>query len=592
MANLQPRLAGVSARGLAESLGRSESINWRTHIIFALPALLSGFTYDLPRLGGAWQDWAIVSLAGYIATVLAIETLSLLIRKSTWKKPRPFLVVFILVLAGLFRGWVILLVGGQLQLVPQEDLAFRALGAPIFVVLVYVIANVLVSSRLDYQLIYERLVTEQVALERSRGTFNAEILRLRTELQLRIQELIAPSIWELGKLINDAKLSKDASLTIGALRGLNDSIIRPLSKTLAAQTQIPGVEDNLTAVQFGRVSIPKTVRLGETVPISLVVLATVVLTYSSQAAQADLIRGLFVSLGSLILVAGALLAFTRLTRKLELPTFLAALILAGYGGLIGLSTSLLLVFDSLGLTWVFVAQAMVFSTLNLLVHFSLSVFQRQRVGALGELLEVVEALKLVTSQLRQQAWLHQKMIASQLHGPMQALLHSSAFRLARLENPTPSELESVLIDVNRAVSEIGHFDYLEGSSVCQSLLELIEVWDGVCEIDIKLAEPALVALEQDPILARCFLEVVREAVTNAIKHGEAPRVWVEAELALDRLKLSIINDGRDSVVLAPGYGTAIIEELTLSSSLRTEAGKTVFRAEIPVASSFSSLVLD
>jgi anti-sigma regulatory factor (Ser/Thr protein kinase) len=101
-----------------------------------------------------------------------------------------------------------------------------------------------------------------------------------------------------------------------------------------------------------------------------------------------------------------------------------------------------------------------------------------------------------------------------------------------------------------------------------------------------------VALEQDPILARCFLEVVREAVTNAIKHGEAPRVWVEAELAVDRLKLSIINDGRDSVVLAPGYGTAIIEELTLSSSLRTEAGKTVFRAEIPVASSFSSLVLD
>jgi hypothetical protein len=581
------RLTNVSASGLVESLGRRESLNWRTHIIFALPALLSGFTYDLPRLGGAWQDWAIVTLAGYLATVLAIETLSLLMRKSTWKKPRAFLVVFILVLAGLFRGWVILLVGGQLQLVPQEDLAFRALGAPIFVVLVYVISNVLVSSRLDYQLIYERLATEQVALERSRGTFNAEILRLRTELQFRIHELIAPSIWELGKLISDAKLSKDASLTIGALRGLNDSIIRPLSKTLAAQTQIPGVEANLSAAQFGRVSIPKTVKLGETVPITLVVLATMVLTYSSQAAQADPTRGLFVSLGSSILVAGALLAFTRLTKKLELPTFLAAFIVASYGALIGLSTSLLMVFDSLGLTWVFVAQAIVFSTLNLLIHFALSVFQRQRVGALRELLDVVEALKLVTSQLRQQAWLHQKMIASQLHGPMQALLHSSAFRLARLENPTPLELESVLVDVNRAVSEIGQFDYLEGSSVSQSLLDLAEVWDGVCEIDINVAERALFALEQDPILARCFLEVLREAVTNAIKHGEAPRVSVEADLDMDRLRLSIINDGRDPVVLGPGYGTAIIEELTLASSLRVESGKTIFRAEIPISSSFS-----
>ncbi len=591
MPTLQTRLISVSERGLVESLGRRESINWRTHIIFAIPAFLSGFTYDLPRLGGAWQDWAILTLVGYIATVLAIETLSLLIRKSTWKKSRPFLVILILALAGLFRGWMILLVGAQLELVPQEDLVFRVLGAPIFVVLVYVISNVLVSSRLDYQQIYERLVTEQVALERSRGTFSAEILRLRTELQFRVHELIAPSIWELGKLINDAKLSKDASLTIGALRGLNDSIIRPLSKTLAAQTQIPGVEANFTAAQFGRVSIPKTVKLGETVPITLVVLATVVLTSSSQAAQSDLFRSLLVSLGGSLLVAGALLVFTRLTRKLELPTFLAALIVASYGALIGLSTSLLLVFHSLGLTWVFVAQAIVFSTLNLLIHFALSVFQSQRAGALGELREVVDALKVVTSQLRQQAWLHQKMIASQLHGPMQALLHSSAFRLARLENPTPVELESVLVDVNRAVSEIGQFDYLEGSSVRQSLLDLAEVWDGVCEIDINVAEPALFALEQDAILARCFLEALREAVTNAIKHGEAPKVWVEVELTFDRLRLSIINDGKEPVVLGPGYGTAIIEELTLASSLRTEAGKTIFRAEIPVSNSFSSALL-
>jgi nitrate/nitrite-specific signal transduction histidine kinase len=122
-------------------------------------------------------------------------------------------------------------------------------------------------------------------------------------------------------------------------------------------------------------------------------------------------------------------------------------------------------------------------------------------------------------------------------------------------------------------------------------LDLAEVWDGVCEIDINVAERALFALEQDPILARCFLEVLREAVTNAIKHGEAPRVWVEADLDMDRLRLSIINDGRDPVVLGPGYGTAIIEELTLASSLRVESGKTIFRAEIPISSSFSSLLL-
>ena len=265
---------------------------------------------------------------------------------------------------------------------------------------------------------------------------------------------------------------------------------------------------------------------------------------------------------------------------------------AGVGALIGLSTSVLLIFSFLGLTLVFVGQAVTFTTLNLLLHFALSIFQKQRQDGIELLGQVVEDLRVITAQLRQQAWLYQKMLASQLHGPMQAVLQSAAFRLARLEHPSAAELETVLIDVNKAVAGIGQFDYLEGTSVGQSLIDMREVWEGVTQIEFDFDDSVSAALEDDPMLARCFLEVLREAITNAIKHGAAQSVKAQAKLGSDRLELTVSNNGGPVLSGVPGYGSEIIKGLTLGSSLEHLAGLTTFRAQIPLGRQGAQLVRD
>ncbi|SCX15522.1 hypothetical protein [Candidatus Aquiluna sp. UB-MaderosW2red] len=576
----QPRLQTGSGRELLRALGQPGSLNWRTHLIFAVPAGVSPFTFDFPRLGGSPYSWALTGIAGFLATVLAIEIFSRLFGKNRWRKPRPALVLTILGLAGLTRGAVISLMGTSIGVIPLSDLTFRILGGPVFVILIYFLANAIVSSRIEYREILSQLLEDQEKLEKSRSGFSAEILRLQNAVKFRIQELIAPSVWELRKLVSEAKLSKDVSVTIGALLGLNESIVRPLSKSLAEPTGRLQELQGMSGQKLERVIFPASVYLGSSLPILSPVLTTFILGLSTRLAQTGFLPALLLALLTSALVLSALVIFTRVTKTLEVSTPIAVAAVVGYGILIGIFTGLLVPLDYLGLTIVYVPQAIAFAVLNFILHFLLQVYQNQRVETVSQLAGVVSALKIVNGQLRQQVWIYQKMISSQLHGRLQAVLQSAAFRLARLESPTPQELEAVLSDVNRAVADLGNFDYLEGSSLSQSLLDLQDVWEGVSQIKYNLDEATQTSLAKDPILARCFIEVLREAVTNAIKHAEAATIWVEAEKLADRLRLSVVNDGHAVADTRRGYGSELIDELTLTRSLGTENGKTIFRAEI------------
>jgi hypothetical protein len=582
--------ANFSAGGILGSIGKPSSLNWRTHLIFAVLAFLSAFTFDFPRLGGGWQNWALIAIAGFVATVLTIEILTLVVAKRSWKKPRVTPVLILLTAAGLIRGLVIATVGGWLEIVPSSELLFRLIGAPVYVVCAYLISNTLVSSRLEYREFFNRLTAETELLDSTSTGFEKEITRLQTELKLGIQVQIAPAVWELKKHISNAKLSKDVSGTISELRRLSESIIRPLSRSLSNRPELNRQSAGLVKARFGQFNIPKKVYLGRSVPVGLILLLTIVLGFSSRAVEADPIQALLVTLVFSGLLGIELWVFVRLTKNTELPVLLALAVATGYAALMGLSTALLVPLEIWDLEPIFVAQSVAFMTTNVFLNFTLAVFQSQRGQALLDLAGVVEQLRIVNAQLRQQTWLYQKMLAGQLHGPIQAVLQAAAFRLARPETHTPAALEEVLAEVNKVVATIGEFDYLEGRSIEQGLTDLVEVWDGVCQIDLDFDHELLRELADDSILGRCFLEVLQEAITNAIKHGKANVINASGQLDADWVELLVRNNGSEVASFTQGqvpgylqgYGTRVIQELTLSSSLISSAGETVFQAQIPL----------
>ena len=57
------------------ALGGKHALNWRAHVMFALPVIITGLLNDFGRLGGDPISWFLVVFAGYVVTIFAIELL-------------------------------------------------------------------------------------------------------------------------------------------------------------------------------------------------------------------------------------------------------------------------------------------------------------------------------------------------------------------------------------------------------------------------------------------------------------------------------------------------------------------------------------
>jgi signal transduction histidine kinase len=82
---------------------------------------------------------------------------------------------------------------------------------------------------------------------------------------------------------------------------------------------------------------------------------------------------------------------------------------------------------------------------------------------------------------------------------------------------------------------------------------------GVPQLNVELAFPEPLA-SIDPQSAHALLRCVQEALTNAVRHAQAQRVWVELSLTADSLRLVVKDDGRGARGQPAGNGLCGIRE--------------------------------
>jgi signal transduction histidine kinase len=210
----------------------------------------------------------------------------------------------------------------------------------------------------------------------------------------------------------------------------------------------------------------------------------------------------------------------------------------------------------------------------------MAVAQNQADISQAQLRGIVEELRLLNSQLRQQVWLDQKMLATELHGSVQATLHATALQLSKIDQPSISDLEKVRDAVDKAISRLGQTAYLEGESFSQIIEDIAEVWEDTCQIEYLIQPDAQAVLDQQQSLARSTVEVLREAITNAIKHGKAKNINVSITKNGQLLHLIVDNDGSEIVTGQQGLGSSVIAELTHSHTLYSSRGGVRFTAAI------------
>jgi two-component sensor histidine kinase len=115
--------------------------------------------------------------------------------------------------------------------------------------------------------------------------------------------------------------------------------------------------------------------------------------------------------------------------------------------------------------------------------------------------------------------------------------------------------------------------------------DLQVLWDGVVDIHISLSGDKTL-IDADPRTAFAASELVREACSNAIRHGKATRIDISVAVRKDDrvVEIRIDNDGLPPVSNAtPGIGSQLFDEQSLEWSRKQVGDRVRVTARLPLA---------
>lgn len=119
-------------------------------------------------------------------------------------------------------------------------------------------------------------------------------------------------------------------------------------------------------------------------------------------------------------------------------------------------------------------------------------------------------------------------------------------------------------------------------NLVDTLTELQELWSGLVVITYDISASAHAHLYAEPSLQECASEICREAVTNAIRHGNATHLVITVDPGSIGLDVTVADDGTG---LAPapqqGLGLSMLDEMCLRWEIRNQpVGGAILRAVV------------
>jgi signal transduction histidine kinase len=412
-----------------------------------------------------------------------------------------------------------------------------------------------------------------------------EISEQKIEISSRVSGLLSPVIADLILRLKDAKGS-DIGKQVAALRDTVENVVRPMSQSVVnapSNLSEPSYSQNRYGM-FRRLNFEAKLRLRDVFLPSMSAFLLVIVSLPSALSIAGAVNGIILVLCLGLCAFGVLRIAKYLLRDLELSTLFAAIIHGVVHLIIGLVTLISIYLVDHTLLGPFTSRVLI-----LLLVFGLTLFIGQAryihlVRAKKELQLVNTELEKLNAQAKQELWVSRRRIATVLHGPIQAALYSSAIRLAQAKRPTKKLIELVNEDLTEALRAL-NFDQNVKLSVKTVLHEITEVWSGVAEIYVSIPKTVYDVTKKNVNAAEAFVEIIREAVSNAIKHGAADEIEITAKFNEGILSLRVLNNGKlpNEKQASTGYGTQILNELALGWELTSSNGKALFSAEIVAA---------
>jgi signal transduction histidine kinase len=580
----------VGARSLGETLrlvGSSEAFTRRV-VLWTLPiSIFIAVAFDGNRFGTSRLGWAMAGIIAHVVATFVMLGLRLAFLPAGPYSPKPTKTLLIFAIGAVSRSLVVGQLSVTFGLAEDQEFLYRAFAGALLGTLTLSVAALIAALIKEHAQIQSELVIERRALVAAKQSAENLVEQQRLEILDIVKESIEPAVSEISQNLANATSKDSGNLKASAskITELIDSKLRPLSASLHQQQKIEVPRVNTSVKKPSLMSLPKKITLRNNVSplaiyLNLVVpnttgaflyvgyaaLPIALLAYAPLA----IILWLFVRLPISNRPIRSGLAFLLLSAVLAVAWTPAIFILRWLG---------IDAIDRLSLAPTATLGTM---TVGLLLTYGF-VVESQRRSYESELRIANQELNLELNRTSQLIWHVRQRAAQTLHGSVQASLTAANMRILGAEEINEELLEKVRQDLVRATFALTDLDgpTLE---LKESLTDLIELWQGVCEVKVSIEEELLNAISANQITSHCINEIVKESVTNAIRHGKARLVEISIQDLNDgSLHIEITNDGEGNVVGTPGVGSQILDEITMRWTRELIEDKVLVTAQVALA---------
>jgi signal transduction histidine kinase len=526
--------------------------------------------------------WFIVSGAGFIPPLL-IGFLYRILYLKEQKKVNFLINTSVAVLAGASRNVSVGIFADWAGLDESGLWLFRFIGGGFMGFAIFSLWAFANGSKFDYVNSLEELSKTQSRLVATRLEIPDQLEEINDGLQERTRNAIFPQLQAIRDLLGS---SENLSQVLEKLKFTISSQIRPMMSDLAESQPKPFAVKNINRLKTVKSSLPERftlrdkINLGWASFLETLGVSIWLWVYPSPNGLLD-----NVALFSIYLFVLGLFKFLVPSQK-KIPRFnaifftLIAALAASFSNTAYIY--LVLGFDP-GKSFMFAGFALLSGVMGPILLLQLAVRNERRAEIEAQVSADLMELTKENALFAQKLWVFRKRWLLVLHGSVQSSLTAALARLQSATEVTPVLVELVKQDLARAEAAVdsGSQENLDLNSGFQALQE---VWAGICNINVQISARAQRAIEKNPDTGFCVNEISKEAISNAVRHGEAS----EANIFIDRteddiLQVEISNNGSQPAEdKSVGIGTEMLNDVCINWHLTSERKLVRLFAELPV----------
>lgn len=564
--------------------GQMEVWGWGFFWFTAAVISLLSYTFDAVRLNNYSPMWIPINLIAFLVALALVYVLVNIVRSRQVQQPTATALNFLITAIGMgLKNALTFILCEPFGIKDSGNVLVRFLGGTTIGIAIFIVFGNLAAARIERTRIFEDLA----AKERTLVGFRENIAEMFAEEELKLRKRTSGELLPRFEALQEKiELGSTLKSFTSDLQDLLSKEVRPLSAELARDARrlsslTPESISASSKVPPVQVSLAKMIQ-----PIRSYILTAFSWWMVVQIAlpQSTVTDSAVAAL--IYLVTLAVLKLILLPLK-PVPT-LVALIAAPIVGFLGALPSYYLLYQiPHTITQApLIATAFVSGAWVSLIFSHSYILDLGRLAVEARLKEVVTKFTKENKLFEQKLWIAQHTWYTLLHGSVQSALTAASIRASQATVLSDSDRAAILRDLDRAIDALRN-PTQKHITLEESLTELSQTWEGICDLDIALLPEVAKVINASQETSLVVNEILKEAVSNAVKHGAASKADISVQLLESGdLEVLVSNNGsRPKPNPGNGIGTTIFSTLCMSNDLswNNQTNRTELLVVIPMA---------